>query len=156
MIPSFLLHADLPRSFSLADCCITANLRELILWNSGSWSHLNIRLNVSRPDLSLDQGLGFLRRSDNVPCDRQRTLCAKIAWGIEYRLSSAEILCARSLVLISSSSPEEEEEVGDFMEVLWRGVGCWGKAGWWRMVVGGRMGAGWAGMWMGEGGVSSR
>ena len=58
---------------------LPANLSEDIRWNSGSWSHLNIRLKVSRPDFSLDQGLGLRSRSDKVPCDRQRTRWAKIA-----------------------------------------------------------------------------
>ena len=42
-------------------------------WNSGSWSHFHMRRKVSRPDFSLDQGLGLRSRSDRVPCERHRT-----------------------------------------------------------------------------------
>lgn len=56
-----------------------ASLNADILWNSGSWSHFHIRLNVSLPDLSFDHGFGFLSRSLSVPCDLHSTLCANIA-----------------------------------------------------------------------------
>ena len=96
---------------------LPAKRRADILWNSGSWSHLNIRLKVSRPDLSFDQGFGLRSRSERVPWDRHSTLCAKIAWGIEYRFNSAEMRWASSFVLISSISPfEDVEEFGDFIE----------------------------------------
>ena len=85
---------------------LPASLRADILWNSGSCSHFHILLKVSRPDFSLLQGLGFLSRSDRVPWERHSTLWAKMAWGMLYLLSSAVILCATSLVLISSSCPE--------------------------------------------------
>lgn len=44
-----------------------ASLKADILWNSGSCSHFHILLNVSLPDFSLLQGLGFLSRSERVP-----------------------------------------------------------------------------------------
>lgn len=99
-----------------------AKRRADILWNSGSSNHLDILRKVSRPDLSLLHGLGFLNKSERVPCDRQRTLWAKMAWGIEYLFNSALILCASSFVLISSSSSPEvaddsdrDEEVTQFL-----------------------------------------
>ena len=56
-------------------------------------------------------------------------------------------------MFISSISPlEEVDEFGDFNDVfIWE---WWGKLGWWRMVVGGRMGEGCA-IDCGEGGDSS-
>ena len=121
---------------------LPASRRDDIRWNSGSWSHFHIRLNVSLPDLSLDQGFGLRSRSESVPWLRHSTLCAKMAWGIEYLLSSAEIRWASSFVLISSISPlDDVVEFGDLREVVWRLAWC-ARLGWWRMVVGGRMGEG--------------
>ena len=65
-------------------------------WNSGSWSHFHMRRNVSRPDLSFDQGFGLRSRSDSVPCERHSTRCAKIACGMLYLFSSALIRAASS------------------------------------------------------------
>ena len=84
---------------------LPARRRADIRWNSGSWSHFHILRKVSRPDLSLDQGLGLRSKSDSVPWDRHNTLWAKIACGMEYLFSSADILWANSLVFISSISP---------------------------------------------------
>ncbi|TNN75032.1 hypothetical protein EYF80_014778 [Liparis tanakae] len=72
-------------SYSQPTCCTEDNGWELsphspaslsadIRWNSGSWSHFHILLNVSRPDLSLLHGLGFRSRSDRVPWDRHKIL----------------------------------------------------------------------------------
>lgn len=93
---------------------LPAKRRADILWNSGSSSHLYIRRNVSRPDLSLLHGLGLRSRSDNVPWDRHNTLWANIAWGMLYLLSSALILWANSFVLISSTSSAEDEAEVDW------------------------------------------
>lgn len=51
-------------------------------WNSGSCSHFHILRKVSRPDLSLLQGLGLRSRSESVPCERHRMRCAKMACGM--------------------------------------------------------------------------
>ncbi len=83
-----------------------ASLRADMRWNSGSCSHFHIRLNVSRPDLSLLQGLGFRRRSERVPWERHKILWAKMACGMLYLFNSAVIRWATSLVLISSTCPD--------------------------------------------------
>lgn len=65
-------------SFLLQAAKRSADMR----WNSGSCSHFHILRKVSRPDLSLLQGLGFRSRSERVPWERQSTLCAKMACGM--------------------------------------------------------------------------
>ncbi len=111
--------------------------------------HFHILRKVSRPDLSLLQGLGFRSRSESVPCERHSTLWAKIACGMLYLFSSVVILWATSLVLTSSICPEllpllscdpgAEEWFCSLVEPStwpWPWALRWACGWWWRPLIG--------------------